>query len=210
MSRAPYMSSKTKSATAQKSMEAMPSIGQISQKLGQAATFLKEHREAIFRKPPVSMSQSVVIASFVMLKRMGAMLDRRLSGKNGVRERINEIVAMKLPEMKPGEKEQRLPAQGFGVAIIRVNKAANRRVINRNVLEELLESKKIKASTVTVVPVAPPAYYSEHLVQQLVAQGKLTTKEYESVMEFAKPEPELHVEVPSELDAIINCNVFMS
>lgn len=199
------MSNKNRSAvTARKGVQsAVRAVSTITDKLSQAASFLKESREVILKAPVAKMSQNVIIASFCILKRLGSLVDRRLSGKNGVRERIDEIVALKLPDMEPGELEQRLPAHGLGMAIIRRNKAASQKVMNQEKLEALLDAKKIKHSSCLVRPEAPPPYYGEHLVQDLVKNKKISAKEYESIMEFAPPKPELHVEVPDELDSVL-------
>lgn len=184
------------SATAQK-LPAPKTIKTITNTIAAAAQQLIENQKSILTDETVSMPKDLVVVAFCTLKRMGAAVERRTKL---LRERIDEELAT-LPLLQPGEKENRLQSGSF--AVVQRNKAFNRKVIDAAGLKELLRSKRIAMATVTIVPEPPPPFISEDAVAELVRSGRLTQAEYDGVLVPAPAQPEVHVEVPDILEAVI-------
>lgn len=191
------MSSRTKPVTARKGpMTASPLS--IDRRLADGADFIKSRKEEILRGVPAKMTKNIAIGVFCVLKRMESAMARRLVQ---VRSRIDELVATNLPEMKPGEHEQRLVGGPF--SIIRRNGNFNKKEINSAKLTDLLKSKKIPTNAAKLTPMPSPPFFSEVKLQHLVAENKITQAEYDQVMELAKPETSIHVDAPKLIDVIV-------
>lgn len=192
------MPNRAKTITARKGPMPASTVSTIDSRLKKASDFILSEKEVILRSPTAKMPMPIAVAAFCVIKRMEAAIHRRLGP---VRERLDEILELKLESMKPGEHEQKLTYGPFGV-IVR-NDNHDRTEINTAKLMALLGKKKIAPSAVFIQPPPPPAFASEERLRALVAAGKITTKEYDSVVEFAQPRTSVHVDVPKLVDKVI-------
>lgn len=192
------MPNRTKQVVARKGPMPATTVSTIDARLKKASDFVVESKETILRAPTARMPMTVAISVFCVLKRMEAAIHRRL---NPVRDRVDEIMSLKFPDMKPGEREQRLAAGPF--AIFLRNDAWDRKEPNPEKVMELLAKRHIARGEVFITPPPPPPFISAERLQALVNQGKISMKEYEEVMDLARPQKSLQVDVPKLIDKVV-------
>lgn len=172
-------------------------VTRLSKRLAEAIAFVKANRDEILAAPVLELEKNAAVAAFCVLRRMGSAIDRRLKRLQPVIEAMFESMG----PVGPGEAGHVIQAGAFAVELR--NTRRNSLELDEGKVREILRSKRIPLSRVTVVPKPQDPFISEDLIKNLVAEGHISEAEFESMKRIAAPKLALHVDVPDALDEFI-------
>jgi hypothetical protein len=173
------------------------SVHNLGEKLIRATQWITENKADILATPVADLKKEAQIAGLCVLRRMRAAVERRLDQLEPL---VREQFAT-MPEIKAGEPGHTITSGPFAVMLR--NRAVNTKVMDERVVREVLREKGINVSRVMITPPPQMPYISEELVKVLVREGTLTEQDLDSCYRRANPSLELRVEVPDQLDAVI-------
>ncbi len=184
-------------ATARKAPSATveSNVKTLTDRLSKATAFITSNQGDILKAPVAEMSKELLVASFCVLRRMGNAINRRLGQ---VQPKVQELFKT-FPEVQRGQPGHEISAGPFTVKL--ANKAMNSKVMDGNVVRDVLRSKRIPLKSVQVE--LPEPVMSQDKLAILVQEGKLSQAEYDSCFKAAPPSLELRVDVPDLLDDVI-------
>lgn len=184
------------SATAKKLM------GALVDSLADGASFVLHDRSTIFSEPVRTMEKGAVVATFCVLKRSHAAIDRRLKI---VRERLEDLFD-ELPAIAAGDPGRELVAGAFKVTQDNTN--AKKTTLDVAFLKKLCADRAIPWSDVTdqapTVPAfTPPPSVNATKVRALLADKRITEKQLAKCFVAMEPKLELNVHVPDVVETVI-------
>lgn len=164
--------------------------------------FITQDRAIIFSTPVREMEDKAIIATFCVLKRTHAAIDRRLKI---VRQRIDELFEQK-GIIQPGESGRVLEAGAFKVSLDNTN--ANKTVVDVTFLKKLCDDRKIPWDDVTdYIPPMPATgggrAINNEKVRALLAAKLITEKQLGKCFVPAPVKPEVNVTVPDVVERVI-------
>lgn len=176
-------------------------VSSIVDAFADGVTFITRDRAIIFSTPVREMEKKAIIATFCVLKRTHAAIDRRLKI---VRQRVDELFEGE-GAVQPGESGRVLEAGVFKITLDNVN--ANKTQPDEVFIKKLCADREIDLADVTdYIPgssIPGRHVINPEKVRGLLGEKRITEKQLAKCFVPAPVKPEINVEVPDVVEKVI-------